>query len=493
MVKNPVWKCTLVVLISVLVAFCDGGSGSGNHSSTPQVISLDPEVNDVAVLLDSNIMATFNQNMNSGDSSTFSVHGSMSGKLLGTYSGDGTAVLTFDPNNIFKPGEEVEVTLTAGLTATDGVSLASPLVYRFLTEVNGTGNANFVSAAIFAVGDTPRSLTAGDLDGDADLDLAVANQNGFDVTVLLNDGGGGFSEAAGSPVAVGNQPRDITASDFDGDEDLDLAVANFFDNNVTVLLNDGNAGFGEAAGSPFSVGALAASLTTGDLDGDGDLDLTVVNRNDNNITVLLNDGSAGFSEAAGSPFSVGNLPQAITTGDLDGDGDLDLIVTDTSGPSLTVMLNDGDGDFSEAPGSPILVGAGPLSLTAKDFDRDGDLDMGVANFFDNNVTVLLNDGTGGFSEALGSPVATGSEPDSLTAGDLDEDEDLDLTMTNRADNNITVLLNDGSAGFSEAAGSPFSVGNLPQAITTGDLDEDGDLDLAVAIPNTNLELLINQP
>jgi hypothetical protein len=440
MIRKPSWKYPLFLLISVLVAFCNGGGEDG--SSEPQVISLDPEANALAALADSIIMATFSQSMNSGDSSTFVVHGSMSGKLPGTYSGGGSATLAFDPNNIFKPGEEVEVTLTAGLTATDGVSLASPLVYRFLTEVGGTGNANFVSTAIFAVGDTPRSLTAGDLDGDADLDLAVANQNGFDVTVLLNDGSGGFSEAAGSPVAVGNQPRDITTSDFDGDEDLDLAVANFFDNNVTVLLNDGSAGFSEAAGSPFSVGVLAASLTTGDLDGDGDLDLTVVNLNDNNVTVLLNDGSAGFSEAAGSPFSVGNLPQAITTGDLDGDGDLDLIVTDTSGPSLTVLLNDSDGDFSEAPGSPIVVGAGPLSLTAKDLDGDGDLD---------------------------------------------------LTMTNRADNNVTVLLNDGSAGFSEAAGSPFSVGNLPQAITTGDMDEDGDLDLAVAIPNTNLELLINQP
>jgi hypothetical protein len=270
-------------------------------------------------------------------------------------------------------------------------------------------------------------------------------------------------------------------------------VANFFDNNVTVLLNDGNADFSEAVGSPFPVGVLAASLTAGDLNGDGDLDLMVVNRNDNNVTVLLNDGNADFSEAAGSPFPVGILPQAITTGDLDGDGDLDLMVTDTSGPSLTVLLNDGNADFSEAPGSPVVVGLGPLSITASNLDGDGDLDIAVANFFDNNITVLLNDGTGGFSEALGSPVAVGSEPDSLTAGDLDGDEDLDLTMTNRADDNVTVLLNNGSGSFSGAAGSPFPVGNLPQAITTGDLDEDGDLDLAAAIPNANLELLINQP
>ena len=194
MVKNSFWKCPLVLLISFLVAFCDGGSGSGNRSSEPQIISLDPEANALAASADSIIMSTFNRNMNSGDTNTFVVHGSMSGKLPGNYSGDGTTTLSFDPNNIFKPGEEAEVTLTAGLTDTNGVSPVSPLVYRFLIGVNGTGNANFVSTAIFAVGDIPRSLTAGDLDGDTDLDLAVANQNSFDVTVLLNDGSGGFSE-----------------------------------------------------------------------------------------------------------------------------------------------------------------------------------------------------------------------------------------------------------------------------------------------------------
>ena len=144
--------------------------------------------------------------------------------------------MTFDPNNNFKPGEEVEVTLTAGLTATSGVFLASAFVYRFSAEVDGAGNANFVSTGTFAVGNFPRSLTAGDLDGDGDLDLVVANQNDDEVTVLLNDGSGGFSEAAGSPVAVGNLPQAVTAGDLDGDSDLDLAVT-IISVNGTVLLN----------------------------------------------------------------------------------------------------------------------------------------------------------------------------------------------------------------------------------------------------------------
>ena len=493
MVKKPVWKCTLVLLISLLVAFCDGGSGNGNHSSTPQIITLDPEANAIAVLLDSIIKGTFNQNMNSGDANTFVVHGNMSGKLPGTYSGGGTTALTFNPNNNFKPGEEVEVTLTAGLTATSGVFLASAFVYRFSAEVDGAGNANFVSTGTFAVGNFPRSLTAGDLDGDGDLDLVVANQNDDEVTVLLNDGSGGFSEAPGSPVAVGDEPRNVTTSDLDGDGDLDLAVANFFDNNITVLLNDGGGGLSEAPGSPVAVGIFPSSLGAGDLDGDGHVDLAVVNRSDNNITVLSNNGSADFSEAVASPVAVENLPFAVTVGDLDGDGNLDLAVTNTSFNSITVLLNNGSAGFSEAAGSPVAVGVGPTSLTANDLDGDGDLDLAAANFSDDNVTVLLNDGSAGFSEAAGSPVAVGSEPGSLRSGDLDGDGDLDLTMTNRSDDNVTVLLNDGSAGFSEAAGSPVAVGNLPQAVTTGDLDGDSDLDLAVTIISVNGTVLLNQP
>jgi predicted nucleotidyltransferase len=298
--KRICWKNYIVALLTLGLASCGGGGGGGGSSgpeppigpgSTPEVTSLNPAANARAVPVGANIIVVFDQIMNTGDDSNFAVNGSLTGKLVGTYSGGGTTTLSFDPDNDFKSGEEVEVTLTTDLTSTGGASLDPAFVYRFRVAVTETGsNANFVLADTVRVRDEPSSVTAGDWDRDGDLDLAVVNSFTDNVTVLLNDGSGGFSEAAGSPVRVGSDPVLVTAGDWDGDGDLDLAVVNSLTDNVTVLLNDGSGGFSEAVGSPIGIGlgARPVSVTAGDWDGDGDLDLAVVNSFTDNITVLRN-------------------------------------------------------------------------------------------------------------------------------------------------------------------------------------------------------------
>src|SRR5206468_6161618 len=127
-----------------------------------------------------------------------------------------------------------------------------------------------------------------DLDGDTDQDLAVANSNSGDVTILLNKGNGKFSEAHASPVTAGSEPSGIIAADLDGDTDQDLAVANRGSDNVTILRNKGNARFSERRTSPESAGDMPSSLAVEDLDNDGDQDLAVANEGSDNVTVLLN-------------------------------------------------------------------------------------------------------------------------------------------------------------------------------------------------------------
>jgi len=229
------------------LASCGGGGGGGGSSeppigpgSTPEITNLNPAANARAVPVSADITVTFDQIMNTGDGSNFVVDGSLSGKLVGTYSGGATTTLGFNPDNDFKSGEEIEVTLTSGLTSIAAASLDPAFVYRFRAAVTDTGsNANFVSAGTVMVRNEPSSITAGDWDGDGDLDLAVVNSFTDNVTVLLNDGSGGFSEAVGSPIAVGlgARPVSVTAGDWDGDGDLDLAVVNSFTDNITVLRN----------------------------------------------------------------------------------------------------------------------------------------------------------------------------------------------------------------------------------------------------------------
>ena len=176
---------------------------------------------------------------------------------------------------------------------------------------------------------------------------------------------------------------------------------------------------------------------------------------------------------SGTPVPVTNGPREVKTGDLDGDGDIDALVTNYSGGNVSVLLNDGAGSF---PTSSIPVGTIPRGLGIGDLDGDGDLDFVAGNYGSDNLTVMLGNGDGTFTQAAGSPLATGgSDPVALVLVDLDGDLHLDIAVTNNDNNNVAILLNNGSAGFTAAP--PAATGNAPRGIATGDFDGDGDADL----------------
>jgi hypothetical protein len=298
-------------------------------------------------------------------------------------------------------------------------------------------------------------VAVGDFNGDGKLDLAVANYTSGDVTILLGDGSGGFTEAAGSPVRVGANPVSVAVGDFNGDGKPDLAVANSISDNVTILLGDGTGGFSQPAGSPLGLGGEPSSVAVGDFNGDGKPDLAVANLNSNNVTILLGDGSGGFINALGSPVGAGNGPFSVAVGDFNGDGKLDLAVANfnegSSAGNVTILLGDGSGGFTEAAGSPVGVGFEVPSVAVGDFNGDGQPDLAVANEgqFDNNcgcfvygnVTILLGDGSGSFSQPAGSPVSAGSGPDSVAVGDFNGDGKPDLAVANYSSGNVTILIN----------------------------------------------------
>ena len=232
----------ILILFAALILFaCGGGSGGssqqgGPAASPPELTDLNPEANDSSVMFGLPITATFDRDMEVGSESTFVVYGSQTGKLSGMFTGGGTDTLSFASTDPFKAGEEIEVILTDLLTSTEGQFLESPFVYRFRAEaLGGTG--------IFAVVDTVsgqtgiRALVAGDWDGDGVLDLAAANFDNNEVAILRNDGSGDFTFTAGDVVSPLTDPKVLAAGDFDGDGDLDL-VANDGTNTVKVLGND---------------------------------------------------------------------------------------------------------------------------------------------------------------------------------------------------------------------------------------------------------------
>ena len=211
-----------------------------------------------------------------------------------------------------------------------------------------------------------------------------------DVTVTNPDGQAGIRENGFTFVpalfglradyAAGNRPGSVFGADVDGDGDYDLAVANYESDNVSVLLNKGDGTF--APEVDYSVENEPSSVFIADLDGDGDNDMAVTNSGsccDFSVSVLMNNGDGTLAPKMDYP--AGGF--SVFSADVDGDGDNDLVTSQVS-----VLLNNGDGTF--APKVHYQAGSGAISVFSADLDGDGDNHLAVANQNGDNVSVLLN-------------------------------------------------------------------------------------------------------
>jgi uncharacterized protein (TIGR03437 family) len=363
-------------------------------------------------------------------------------------------------------------TITANQAGNAGFQPA-PSVTRSFKISQAIPSGTLTAGAGIPVGTAPNSVAVGDFNGDGIPDLAVANYTSDDVTVLLGQNSGGFAAAPGSPfpAALGGNPYSVAVGDFNGDGNQDLAIAAVTSDNVTVLLGDGRGDFAEAPGSPFGVGLQPFFVAVGDFNGDGIPDLAVANAAGNSVTVLVANGSGGFTEPRGSPYATGTTPESVAVGDFNGDGNPDLAVANVNSNNVTVLLGNGLGGFEPAPGSPFPVGTNPFSVAAGDFNGDGIADIAAANQGDSTVTVLLGSASGVFTKPTGSPFAAGEAPFSMAVGDFNGDGIQDLAMANGS---VRVLLGNGAGGFALAPGT-FAAGN---PIAVGDFNRDGIEDLA---------------
>jgi hypothetical protein len=313
------------------------------------------------------------------------------------------------------------------------------------------------------------------------MDLATANAYTNNVSVLLNNDDGSFSSAGSYQVGYG--PYSITASDLDGDGDADLATANNDSNNVSVLLNNDDGTFADAGNYEAGIGAF--SITAADLDGDSDADLAAANASSNDISVLVNNGDGTFDGDVNYP--VGDQPYSITATDLDGDGDVDLANANRASDNVSVLVNNDDATFADAVNYP--VEGGPDSITASDLDSDDDMDLATANGDSSTISVLFNNGEGTFDGD--ESYAVEDQLHSVTAADLNGDDDADLATAGVFSNNVSLLVNNGGGTFSDAVDYP--VGDWPNSITNADLDGDGDMDLATANSgSSNVSVLLNK-
>ena len=304
--------------------------------------------------------------------------------------------------------------------------------------------------------------------------------------------------ASGSPIAVGRNPQDVAAGDFNGDGNVDLAVLNSNDQTISILLGNGDGTF-KVSRTTYSTGSGPVALITGDFDGDGNLDLAALNSTDQTVTVRLGngDGTFGGRNTYSLPGVLLTLttPTALTMGDFNGDGIPDLAVAESAttlgfipaNGLVDVMLGDGTGAFPAGSVSQISVGKAPSAVVAGDFNGDGNLDFAVSNQSDNTISVMKGNGSGTtFTNFSGSPFGTGggTSPAAIALADFNGDGQPDLAVAESGQNRVDIFKGNGDGSFTLLANAT-STGNKPVSIVAGDFNADGKVDFAVTNQSDN--------
>lgn len=323
----------------------------------------------------------------------------------------------------------------------------------------------------FAANNNPHFVTSGDLNGDGKKDLIVANDGIGGVGIMLgnNDGTFGAPTTLTAPADTFGSKR-VAVGDLNGDNKQDLVWVNYNDANISVLLGNGDGTFQSAV--TYAAGSFPIAVAVSDLNGDGKLDVAVSNGSWN-INVLLGNGNGTLQ--ATTQYAAGGYAIGIVAVDLTGDGKPELVTANNTAANVSVFVNNGNGTYQAA----VNYGAGPSpwAVAAGDFNGDGKQDIVVSNVGDSTVSLLLGNGLGALAAA--TQYAVPVNPYSITAGDLNGDGRADAVVTSyHFAGSVSVLT--GQANGTLASPLRFAAGFYPVSATIAKLDGDTLSDLAVA-------------
>ena len=434
----------------------------------------------------------------SGSVYTVMVSGITGNGTLGLNLADNGTIHDLAGNALVNPSSPISFapqTTTAGISGFSLVTVAdlngdgkldlitSNFNNSFVGVFLGNGDGTFQPEQTYAVGLDPEGIVVGDVNGDGKPDIITANYGsrnakGSTVSVLLNNGAGTFQTQ--QTFSTGLEPAGLALADLNGDGKADLVVTNYFSNTVSILLGNGDGTF--QAQQTFATGAEPYTVSVGDLNGDGKPDIVVANYGGNSVGVLMGNGDGTFqpqvtySVASSTPNS---YLGAVSLGDVNGDGKLDILVTNTAGSAtngnLGVLLGNGDGTFQAQ--QTYAAGLNPTELATADFNGDGSLDVVTTNHSDLTISVMPGNGDGTFQTQQTYATAAGTRPNDVVTGDFTGDGKPDIVVTN-SNGTINLFANTTAGSYT---GPVYNIINTPAAVTsvvatgTGISNGNGDL------------------
>ena len=352
----------------------------------------------------------------------------------------------------------------------------------------GNGDGTFEAPVTYSVPVAPY-LVLGDFNRDGKLDIAISGglSGSGEVSILINNGDGTFK----SPLnySISGNVQALAAADLNADGNLDLVVPTGGSSAaISVLLGNGDGTFGSPIVYTSNLLSIySASIAVADFNGDGKLDVALTDTfgSDNAVAIALGNGDGTFQNLP-ILYSAGLLPAGVVSLDVNGDGKPDLAVAGGYGVlsyfSLTTLINRGDGTFPNPINYPVLQL--PYSAAIGDFNDDGHVDIATTSFTQTGgVSVLLGKGNGTFQTHVDS--LTGQFPTAIGAGDFNGDGKVDLVVADATPTSqlLSTLIGNGDGTFQNNISQ--TIPGILRYLVVGDLNGDGKLDVAAAIDGTN--------
>ena len=268
--------------------------------------------------------------------------------------------------------------------------------------------------------------------------------------------------------------------DLNGDGVLDIAAANEAESSIAVFINLGTGVFQRVAPS-FPTGEYPTGITSGDFNNDHIPDVVTANYHGNSVSVLLNNGSGVLGAPFSSPTVAGAETSNLAVGDVNGDGKLDVVATNPSNASISQFFGNGDGTLGTATTMPLgIIGDyRPFSVAVGDFDENGTADIAVADVLVGPIIVKLGNGDGTY-QAEQSFQAGGTGARIMITADMNHDGHLDLISANRGSNDVSVLIGRGDGTFRKGVVSTTGRDTGPYAVAVADFNRDGVPDVFTA-------------
>ena len=344
---------------------------------------------------------------------------------------------------------------------------AISFLLAFRGNIDADDGGEFIGEKFPAGGFHPYAIDHFDFNTDGYLDLAVANLWSGNVSILLGDGQGRF--AVDQVYAVGLQPESLQLADFNNDGVMDMVVGNVASDDLSVLIGVDDGSF-EPERRFKTGGAWPRRVAVADFDGDGNQDVAVANSgtepSNAGLSVLFGNGAGDL----GTGFFI-ELPfflPAIDAGDFDNDAIPDIALHGANGEVL-IFLGVGDGTFNQLPDMQLGVAGNSPEIIVEDLNNDGNLDLALLNGL---LTVAI-----GFGDGTFATIQNDVGGHSFKAVDLNGDQNIDFVTGSYFGRIVGVLIGAGDGTFSDT-GDLYDTGGFTTDLTVADFNQDGYYDIA---------------